>query len=359
MNHSGSSVIRRHVGRRLRQQREVAGRTIRSVQDAKLFSESKVARIEAGKVPVRVGDVWTLCRFYQAGNEMTDALADLCESANRDGWCADYSTATIEWLDLYLALEENCNAFSTYHPALVPGLLQTDDYARAVLLAAKPLEENLFHRQLGLRGRRGRRAPDHPDRPIRVVLGAGSLSLVIGSTAVMTQQIAHLRELDTRDNVDIRVLPWDAGPHAGLNGMFTIMDFDDPNDPSVVYLESLIGFRYLDLVHQISTYRNTFTSLAQQAIPIAEYLMNDLSQWISTPADGNSGADSVEIRRIDRFIEIRDSKNPDGPRLRYTPREFAAWLDGAKNGEFDHLSRDPNNSHRECSADQTAAQRYS
>src|SRR3954453_1004084 len=101
MNHSGSSVVRRQLGRRLRQQRELAGRTIRSVQDARLFSESKVARIEAGKGPVRVGDIWTLCRFYNAGQEVTDALAAMSESTNNADWWESYAGAVPGWLSLY------------------------------------------------------------------------------------------------------------------------------------------------------------------------------------------------------------------------------------------------------------------
>jgi transcriptional regulator with XRE-family HTH domain len=334
MNYSGSSVIRRQLGRRLRQQRELAGLTIRSVQDAKLFSESKIARIEAGKIPVRVGDVWTLCRFYQAGNEVTDALAALCESAGRDGWCADYSTAVAEWFDLYLGLEERCSALSTYSPALVPGLLQTEDYARSVLLAAEPLAENLFHRQLGTRTSGLRRIQGNSGRPVSVVLGAGALELVIGSPAVMAEQVSHLMELNSMDGVDIQVLPWSAGPHAGLNGTFTVMDFDDSNDPSVVYLESLVGFRYTDLTQDVSTYRTSFSMLAQQAISITEYVLTNSDQWNRAGSEGSAVA-CAQTRRIDCFLEVRDRTNPDGPRLLYTPREFAAWLGGVTNRDMD------------------------
>jgi len=263
--------VRRQLGRRLRQQREQAGRTIRSVQEAKLFSESKVARIEAGKVPVRVGDIWTLCRFYNAGQEVTDALAAMSESTNSDGWWESYATAVPGWFGLYLGLEETCNALSTYHPELVHGLLQTEDYARAVITTDETVDDNILIGRLKIRMDRKRLVLDRANRSVRVVLGAGALSLAVGPPGLIREQVLYLRQLDTVAGIDIRVLPWSAGIHPGINGPFTLMDFDDPADPSVVYLESMLGARYLDQDRQVDTYRQAFDQLIEQSISIKEY----------------------------------------------------------------------------------------
>lgn len=271
MNHSGSSVVRRQLGRRLRQQREKAGRTIRSVQDAKLFSESKVARIEAGKVPVRVGDVWTLCRFYNADKEVTDALAALSDGTTGDGWWEDYATAVPGWFGLYLGLEETCNVLSTYHPELVHGVLQTEAYAREVIQTDGPADEDVVIGRLKVRMDRKRVVLEQGNSSLHVVLGAGALSLTIGSPEVMREQVSYLRKLDSQPGIDVRVLPWSAGAHPGITGPFTLMDFHNPDDPSVVYLESMLGARYLEQEHQVETYRRTFTTLYQQAISIKEY----------------------------------------------------------------------------------------
>lgn len=243
---------------------------MRSVHDAKLFSESKVARIEAGKMPVRVGDVWALCRFYNVDNALTDALVNLSEGTRSDGWWEDYGPGVPRWFDLYLGLEETCSVLSTYHPELVHGVLQTENYARAVIATDGSTGE-IVSRRLSVRSGRRRGVLDRPDRTFRAVLGEGALSLVVGSAAVMAEQIAHLRRLNAAPRIDIRVLPRTAGAHPGTHGRFTVMDFEDDADPSVVYLESLMGARYLERSHQVAAYHRSFRLLTEKSVPIEEF----------------------------------------------------------------------------------------
>jgi transcriptional regulator with XRE-family HTH domain len=271
LSSQGSTVVRRQLGRRLKRLREDAGKTIRSVQHAKLFSESKVARIEAGKIPVKVGDVWTLCRFYRADNDVTDALAALSEGTSSDGWWEDYGDTVPEWFGLYIGLEGTCESLSTYHPELVHGLLQTEAFARAVIAIDGPVDPDVIAKRLKVRTDRRKAKLGRPGRSIRAVLGAGALSLVVGSPEVMTEQREYLSELNTMDGVDIWVLPWSTGAHPGLSGPFTMMDFADDDDPSVVYLESLMGARYLEQDRQVSEYRRIFDLLMKQALPVEEY----------------------------------------------------------------------------------------
>ena len=271
MNHSSPYVARRQLGRRLRQEREQAGRTIRSVQDAKFFSESKVSRIEAGKVPVRIGDVWTLCRFYETDPEMTDALAALAEETTGDGWWASYVAAVADWYNLYLGLEETCTVLSTYNPVLLHDLLQTEDYARAVLRSDESLDEEVIGARMNVQAKRKSLWLGRPDCRLRVVLGPSALSQVVGSPEVMSEQILHLRTLDAMHQVSVRVLPRSAGAHPGLSGPFTTVEFDDDFELSMVYLESLLGARYLDASYQVDVYRRAFQRLFEQAIPFKEY----------------------------------------------------------------------------------------
>lgn len=271
MSSQGSTVVRRQLGRKLKRLREDARKTIRSVQDAKLFSESKVARIEAGKIPVKVGDVWTLCRFYGVDSAETDALAALSEGTTSDGWWEEYGDAVPEWFGLYIGLEGTCDGLSYYHPEVIHGLLQTEPYAREVVATDGTRDEKVIERRLEVRRDRKRATLDRPGRSIRVVLGAGALSLVIGTPEVMAGQRDHLRKLNTKEGVDIRVLPWTVGAHPGISGTFTILDFDDVDDPAVVYLESLTGARYLETERQVSEYRRAFALLMEQAVPIEEY----------------------------------------------------------------------------------------
>ena len=134
-----------------------------------------------------------------------------------------------------------------------------------------PEDDQVISGRLHMRMDRQRAALERADFQLRVIIGAGALSLVIGSPDVMAAQIDHLKVLNKRRNVDIRVLPWRVGAHLGLSGAFTLMDFHDPDDPPVVYEESLAGARYLEQEAQVAEYRRTFTLLSQQAVPIEEY----------------------------------------------------------------------------------------
>jgi hypothetical protein len=250
-------MVRRQLGRRLKKLREDAGKTIKSVQDAKL--------------PVKVGDVWTLCRFYHADNDVTDALALLSEGTSSDGWWEEYGDAVPEWFGLYIGLEGSCQALSYYHPELVHGLLQTEDFARAWITTDGLHEEEVIERRLKLRMDRKRATLDRLDRKINAIIGPGALSLQVGTEQVRADQYTYLCALNAMDGISIRVLPWAVGAHPGIHGSFTILDFDDPNDPSVIYLESLMGARYLEQPHQIAEYRRIFRLLEQQALPIQEY----------------------------------------------------------------------------------------
>jgi uncharacterized protein DUF5753/helix-turn-helix protein len=268
----GSTVVRRQLGRKLKRMREKADKTIRSVQDAKLFSESKVARIEAGKIPVKVGDVWTLCRFYGADSAETDALAALSEGTTSDGWWEEYGDAVPEWFGLYIDLESSCDGLSYYHPELVHGLLQTEQYAEAAVTADGEADPDVIAHRLRVRRDRKKATLERPDRSIRVVLGAGALSLVVGSPEVMAGQRDYLQKLNTMEGVEIRVLPWTVGAHLGTSsGTFTILDFRDADDPAVVYVESLMGARYLEQQRQVNGYRRVFDLLTKQAVSIEEY----------------------------------------------------------------------------------------
>jgi transcriptional regulator with XRE-family HTH domain len=272
MAFSGSLVARRHLGRCLRQERERAGLTIRSVRDAKLFSESKVARIEAGSIPVRIGDVWMLCRFYETSPPMMDELTGLAADTSTYGAEDALAVAQSGRLHLYRRLEEICAVLSAYHPELIHGALQTEDYARAVIQSEGLVDEGTVDARLTLQREHTRLVLERSNRSLRVVLGAGAVSLVVGSPTVMSQQASHLRSLVSRGTAEIRVLPWSVGAHPGIRGPFTVLDFDGADDPSVVCFETLLGAGHLEQEAQVAPFRCAFDQLLQRSIPIADYL---------------------------------------------------------------------------------------
>jgi hypothetical protein len=171
-----------------------------------------------------------------------------------------------------------------------------------------------------------------------VIIGAGALSLVIGSPDVMVAQIDHLKVLNKRGNVDIRVLPWRVGAHLGLSGAFTLMDFHDPDDPRWFTRNLLAGARYLEQEAQVAEYRRTFTLLSQQAVRSRSthselHQQHRLDQGIRE----QRRRPVRQMRRRDDAIDVVTRSTPRA-RAALHRAEFAAWLDGAKNGEFDHLA---------------------
>ncbi|MEN3307812.1 MAG: hypothetical protein V7603_4014 [Micromonosporaceae bacterium] len=268
---SGSTVVRRQLGRRLRRLRDAAGKTAQDVDEAGLASEVKLWRIESGKTAVRIADVRALCWLYGADGPETDALAALAVGTSAQGWWED---SVPGWFGLYVGLEAAATEIRLYDPELVHGLLQTSAYLHALYQdSGVEIDEGAVQRQIKLRQERQQTiATRTPPLRVAAVLGAGVLARRVGGDAVMAEQAAHLRELNRLDHVDIRVMPWDAGGHAAQHiGAFTILDFADPDDPPVVYLESHTGARYLEKEDELAEYRKIFDLIRRKTVPIEEY----------------------------------------------------------------------------------------
>jgi hypothetical protein len=177
-----------------------------------------------------------------------------------------------DWFKLYVGLEASASRISSYDGEIVPGELQTEDYARAVFAAEQLASTDTSERQVKLRMQRqetlfGRR----PEPRLVTVLGEGALTRQVGGEAVLEAQIDHLRRVARRANVEIKVLPWSVGAHAAMAGAFRILDFDDPDDPDVVYLESHVGALYLEEPAEVNEYRRIFELIRADAIPVEDY----------------------------------------------------------------------------------------
>jgi transcriptional regulator with XRE-family HTH domain len=272
---SGSTVIRRQLGRRLRRLRDTAGKTERDVEEAGLASRTKLWRIESGKTAVKIADVRALCWLYGVDQQTTDVLAGMAVGTSMQGWWEDYADALPDWFGLYVGLEATATAIHIYEPELVHGLLQTPAYVRAMYLeGGVDAGEEAIQRQVKLRHERQQvLISRRPPLALTVVLGAGVLARRVGGDAVMAEQIARLCELNRLDHVDIRVMPWEVGGHAAIDtGAFAILDFPDLDDPAVVYLESHTGARYLEKPNELAEYRKIYDLVYQKTVSIEEYL---------------------------------------------------------------------------------------
>jgi transcriptional regulator with XRE-family HTH domain len=269
---TGQRVVRRALGRRLTRLRVATGKSRREVAEAKLgISEPTLHRIETGKVPVTVANVRALCWLYGVDESIADALSDLALGTSQEEWW-DANPAIPDWFKLYVGLEASASAVRTYEGEVVPGELQTEQYARAIYGAEQSLESDATERQVKLRmQRQAAMASRHPKPHLVTVLGEGVLTRQVGGADVLAAQVEHLREAARQEHVEILVLPWSAGAHAAMAGAFRIMDFEDPEDPDVVYLESHIGALYLEEPAEVQEYRRIFALICEASVPIADF----------------------------------------------------------------------------------------
>ncbi len=271
---TGTTVVRRQLGRRLRRLRDAAGKTVADVEAARLVSAAKLWRIETGKTPVKIADVRGLCWLYGADEQTADTLSALALGTEGQGWWEDYSDVMEAGIALFIGLEEVADEIRTYEAELVPGLFQTADYTRAVNRAERPdWAESAIDRRVALRQERQRKVlgRNGSSPQIAAVLNAAVLSRQVGGPEVMTAQVGRLHELAALDHIDIRVLPWDAGAHAAMAGSFTILEFANPDDPAVAHADSYVGARYVEDPKQVDEYRTVFGLVRKHAVALEEY----------------------------------------------------------------------------------------
>ncbi len=268
---AGPTVVRRQLGWHLRRLRHVAGKTEADVEQANLASRVKLWRIETGKVAVKVGDVRGLCWLYGTDTDTTDTLSVMAAGTREQNWWEDLSP---NGFSLHLGLEEIADEMRTYNAELVHDLLQTPDYARAFLRAGHPDGSDEYLRsRLKLQAQRQQQLLTRtPPQRLVAVLGAAALTRPVGGPVVMAEQLECLHDLNRHDNIDIRVLPWDAGAHPAMRlGAFTILDFHHDDDPAVVHAETHTGARYLEKPDELAEYRRIFDLIYRKTAPIESW----------------------------------------------------------------------------------------
>jgi hypothetical protein len=272
---TGSTVPRRQLGRHLRDLRHQAGITIKAGAKKFEWSEAKMWRIETGQTSLRSIDARVMCETYGASAELTEALMGLAKETKAKGWWHAYGDVIPEGFDVYIGLEESASQLSMYQSHLVPGVLQTEDYARAIITEDKQDKEGAeeIDRRVNLRIARQRLLTRPIEPPtLRVVLDEGVLRRTIGGNAVMAGQLRHLKEASEFPNVHIRVVPFDAGVHPGvMSGPFVILRFPangegHDSEPPTVYADGYTGDLYLDKPHEVERYDMAFERIWMKAL---------------------------------------------------------------------------------------------
>ena len=263
----GPTVRRMLVGAQLRRlrtelglSREEAGETIRA-------SEWKIHRLENGQVGFKERDIIDLLRLY----EVTDpddvaAFLLLIREANTPGWWQHYGDLLPQWFRTYVDLESAAALIRTYEGQFIPGLLQTDDYMRAVVQGAHLNESSEeMGRRVRLRmARQTLLTREHPPR-LWAVVDEAALRRPVGGPEVMRGQLERLIDASKLPNVTLQVLPFAVGAHSGMPGAFSILRFADPELPDVVYLEHLTNAVYLDKRDEVERYLDVMESLCDDS----------------------------------------------------------------------------------------------
>ena len=241
-----------------------------TVEDAArhlVCAPSKITRIETGQGGVNPRDVRDLAELYRAPTDVREALLALARESRQRGWWHAYGDALPGWFEVYLGLETEASALRVYEEHLIHGLLQTEDYARAVLRAGGlNTDETETSRKVALRMAR-QQMLSRPDPPqLSVVLDEALLHRRLTGPDAHRAQLRHLADLASRPTVIVQILPADCGVHGAVLGSFTILSFPTPTDPDVVYLEDLTSALYLERATEIDAYTAVFDHLRENAL---------------------------------------------------------------------------------------------
>lgn len=264
---SGSPTVRRIVlGTRLRRLREAAEISRAEAGYAIRGSESKISRLELGRVSFKPRDVTDLLTMYGVTDlAEREVFLEMVKASNEPGWWHRYTDVLADWFQDYLGLEESASRIHTYELQFLPGLMQTEDYARAIATRGWfQLASRRAENQVTMRMRRQALLAGSDAPKLWAIIDESVLHRPIGGRRVMLAQIEHLLELTKRSNITLQVVPFQLSGY-GAEGSFTMLRFALPELPDVVYIEHLNGALYLDKRSETELYARVFDRLTVDA----------------------------------------------------------------------------------------------
>src|SRR5215472_744866 len=263
----GPTALRIALGAHLRRLREASRITPAQASEAIRATNSKISRLERGRSAAKQRDIADLLTLYGVTDETErEQVLSLARQASTPGWWQQYNDILPRWFELYVGLERAASIIRTYEVQFVHGLLQTEDYARAVILIANArASEEETERRVSVRMKR-QQLLTQPDAPeLWTVLDEAVLRRPPGGPEMMRTQLEHLLEIMDLPNVTLQIVPFDVGLHAAAGGPFTILRFPEPDLPDLVYLEQLNSALYLDHPDDVIDYIAVMDRLCVQA----------------------------------------------------------------------------------------------
>ncbi|WP_432015434.1 helix-turn-helix domain-containing protein [Streptomyces cucumeris] len=265
---SGSVVRRILLGSQLRRLRESRGITREAAGYSIRASESKISRMELGRVSFKARDIEDLLTLYGVTDEAERAaLLGLAREANLTGWWHSYGDVLPGWFQTYVGLEGAASHIACYELQFIHGLLQTEGYAHAVVTRGQPQAPAAeVDRRVALRLERQKLLVSERAPAFHAVLDEAALRRPYGGREVMRAQLRHLIAVSEQPNVTLQVMPFSFGGHAAESGAFTLLRFPESDLPDVVYLEQLTSALYLDKRDEVAQYERVLGRLGEDGL---------------------------------------------------------------------------------------------
>ncbi|GHD15896.1 transcriptional regulator [Nocardiopsis kunsanensis] len=269
MSQQSPNIRRRRLGHVLRGLREEAGLTLEAAAKEAGVPRSTLGRMETAEARrLRYTDLDALADFYEVGAETRDGMHELAQQAKQSGWWSQYKDvfgerALPDW-------EAEASLIRTFQVQLIPGLFQTPRYAAAIFRGGRATTEDEVSRPV--EARINRQSILNRVKPPRMtaVIDEAALHRLVGGAEVMHEQLEHLGHLAVRHNIDVQVLPYQAGEHLGMEGAFTVLDFPESKDTPIVHVETATTSLFLERSEEIEEYNVAFGNLQGVALSTSQ-----------------------------------------------------------------------------------------
>lgn len=269
---TAGSIRRRRLGIELRDLRTRAGLTLEDVARRFEWSVSKASRMELGRVPVTGRDVGDLLTLYGVDDqEQRETLLALARNGRERDWFHRFDDVLQRQFSIFLGFEQDAETISSFEPLLIPGLLQTADYARALIRSARPQDsDDDIERQVEARLQRQEIFKRDKPPELWAILDEAAIRHEVGGVEVMRAQLSKLLDMSKRRAVTIQVVPFRAGAHASMESNFIVLGFADPDDLDVACVDLLTRSLYLEDRSEVGRYRAAFERLRASAASPAD-----------------------------------------------------------------------------------------
>ena len=267
----GPTVRRRRLGAELRRLRESHSRKLDEVAGELGLVASTLSRIETGKAPIKTSYLKNLLDMYGVDDPgVRQLLVDMAREGHRKGWWSDYDDVLPSGFNIYVGLEAEASGLRSYEAAVIHGLLQTPDYAAAVLAEIRPRDsDEQLQKLVDLRMQRQQLLEKEPPLDLWLILDESAIRRDVGGAAIMRHQLEHLIDASRWPNVTLQILPFNSGAHAGMDGAFSILEFPQRTDPDVAYTETVGGIIYLEKDRDVRACTEAFDRMRASALSTA------------------------------------------------------------------------------------------